>query len=114
MKTEAIEMPTHIAVCCGTPLIWTFMFSGSEWYCRKCASAYPMMNADREECTEALFEAKETNDAWFRETTKDCIPPSARRRDCAECDAGAGYHLGHATDEEKEKSRIAYLALAEG
>lgn len=107
---KARQMSDRIAVCCGTPLIWTFMFSGSEWFCRECKRAIPMMNADRVESTPELEAAREQNEQWFREIAKDCIPRGGRLRDCDKCSAGET-HLEHASDEDKQRSREAYAKL---
>jgi len=62
-------MRDQIAVCCGTPLIWTFMFSGSEWYCRECKRDFPMFNVARVDATPELRTAQEVNEGWFRAIT---------------------------------------------
>lgn len=105
-----VASPCSIAVCCGTPLIWTFMFSGSEWYCRKCKRDFPMFNAHKIDGTPELTAEKNENEQWFRAIAKDCIPRGAKKRDCEKCEGGE-YHLDHATEEERAASRRAYAML---
>ena len=38
MKNERITICPN----CGEPLVWTFINSGSEWYCINCKNDYPM------------------------------------------------------------------------
>jgi len=99
-----------VAVCCGTPLIWTFMFSGAEWFCRKCKSNLGMMNAESILATPELLKEKKENNLWFDEIAKDCVPRGCRFAKCEKCDKGE-YHIFHATLEEKEASKKAYSKL---
>lgn len=107
---DATEVKTYVAVCCGTPLIWTFMFSKAEWFCRVCRTPFPMLNTERVDVTAELLLAKEENERWFDDIAKDCIPYRSRLCNCAKCDGGED-HLDHATDDEIERSGLAYQRL---
>ena len=110
-----METKASIAVCCGTPLVWTFMFSGSEWYCRKCRQSWPMFSVRSVDATPELVEERERNTEWFREIAKDCIPDCSWKKDCPQCKGhGNGYHLEHATDDERRLSAGAYRKLRGG
>lgn len=100
-----------IAVCCGTPSIWTFMFSGAEWFCRKCKSQLPMFNATKIDGTPELEAEKEANTEWFRSIAKDFIPRGGRLKGCDKCERGEGDHIDHASPEDLEKSKVAYAKL---
>ena len=103
-------MSDEIAVCCGTPLVWTFMFSGAEWYCRKCKAQIPMLNVERIDSTPDMVKEKAENADWFFEIAKDCIPLGSRRRGCEKCNSEN--HLDHATPKELALSIVAYGKLA--
>lgn len=103
-------MSDLMAVCCGEPLIWTFCFSSSEWYCRVCKQDFPMFNVERKTTTQELEKKKIENEAWFHDISKDYIPYRAFKKDCTLCNSTEP-HWNHATEEEKEKSKKAYLIL---
>lgn len=113
-KTD-LKVPGLIAVCCGTPLVCTMMFSGAEWYCIKCQTFLPLFDAERIDWTPGLAQEQEENKDWFYEVTADYMPLTAYRSGCENCDPSTGeHHIDHATDEEKEKSKAAYTKLNEG
>ena len=107
-------MGDRIAVCCGTPLVSTVMFSGAEFFCVKCASTIPLFNAERVDSTPELVKEKESNVAWFRETASDYIPPGCWKSSCGKCNRGGEHHIDHATDEEKKRSEVARQNLMSG
>ena len=107
-------MNNTIAICCGQPLIFTFMFSGAEYFCMSCKSKYGMLGVpDRVEATEELHKKSRELDDEFSAIAKDCVPVGCKINGCPECDkAGSGvYHTHHMTDEQHEASRAAYKRL---
>ena len=106
-------MNAKMNMCCGTPLIFTFIFSGKEWYCRKCKRTYPMFGGGTDvETTKDLVKEHEENRKWFLDIATDCIPAgSIKITGCEKCKAGEA-HILHASDEEKKKSEEAYAILS--
>jgi len=108
-------MRNEIAMCCGTPLIWTFCFSHAEYYCRKCGANIGMMGVRGVETTPKLERESEENEKWFKDIMDDHIPFNCKFDKCEECQKpGSTYHHQHATPEQLEKSKQALEILKEG
>ncbi len=101
-----------IAICCNTPMIWTFAFMGAEWYCRKCGASIEMMNADTVDATPELEKQKKENEKWFHGIMKDYIPGGAFYKSCDKC-KGNEFHSMHATETELKESKEALSRLRE-
>lgn len=98
-----------ISTCCELPLIWTFIFPGSEWFCMECKHAYPMMNApDQIEATEENKKLSDDRKKAFHELTEDYIAPTVYHRDCEKCGNFEEYHILHVSDEAIKKSAEIY------
>ena len=55
MSQKNTRQPQKIAICyCDTPLIWTFVFSGAEYWCPSCGNNYGMMGVKKVELTPEL------------------------------------------------------------
>ena len=105
------ESQQRIATCiyCASPLVPTFAFGGSEWYCMECRRALPYMQSHMVPQTPELEREAAGLRAQFRDIAKDCIPYGSRLKGCGKC-AGED-HLEHATEEEIAASEAAYAKL---
>ena len=115
--TDEDSNPIKFGMCCGTPLVATFVFSGAEYYCVRCGSTYGMFDVPRKIETPALREERERNSAAFDSVAKGAIPRNSLRRDCEKCNTPGkhdGYHHQHATSEQAAASEEAYAALKGG
>ena len=65
--------PAQLGMCCGTPLVATFVFSGAEYYCVRCGSTYGMFDVPRKIETPALREERERNSAAFDSVAKGAL-----------------------------------------
>ena len=108
---KGIDMSTEkIAVCCNSPLVFTFVFSGAEWYCRTCKGAFGIFDVEYIPVTPELVDERDRNKALFLSIAKDVIPRGSRRINCELC-ANGEYHANHAAEDEIKKSTAAYLEL---
>ncbi|HAA73275.1 MAG TPA: hypothetical protein DCE55_29305 [Planctomycetaceae bacterium] len=107
-------MAKPIAMHCGTPCVWTFVFSKCEYYCVKCGGAFGMFGTATVDATDELLEKLEANKKAFHAVAKDCIPPAMYRETCVKCQDREGDHLSHATNEELKASAKAYATLLGG
>lgn len=103
----------QIAMCCGTPMVKTFVFPGSEWYCPVCGDNVPFLNPTTVEPTEELIAQAKANREAFAKASSACIPNGARLEGCKQCEAGENHNY-HCTEEERQASHEAYAALAGG
>jgi len=110
MGKETIELKVH----CGTPMISTLMFSGSEFYCVKCGWDEGVFGpAETIFWTPELNEEGKRNQTVFREIADVCIPAGCRFPNCKKCNDGQD-HLLHASNGALRKSDEAYKLLAGG
>jgi len=110
---DKVMASVAIKVClnCETPLVPTMVFSGAEWFCMKCRQEFPLFNCERVLRTEELNTKLNVLTEEFVSIAKDCIPRGSRRADCAKCTVRSEYHLEHATLEQLERSKEAYVKL---
>lgn len=103
----------EIAICpsCGEPMIWTFAFSGSEYYCLMCGYNCGMFGAKKIKETKKLKYQQKLYKRIFREIYKDLIPSGAYFKKCEKCKDMKEYHLAHATELELLKQDIAIKTL---
>lgn len=102
-----------IAICsCGAPLIYTFMFSGAEYFCIECGSKYGMFDTESTEVTPALKKRSTANKAKWSAISADLLTGGVMFRSCTKCDKGDS-HLSHATPEEVKKHEKALKKLRE-
>ena len=102
-----------LKVHCGTPMIWTFKFSGAEYYCVKCGVTQGIFgSAQSVQWTAALDKEQEINKKVFHRISAACIPRGSRRKDCKKCDGQD--HQAHASKTDLEKSDATYKLLAGG
>ncbi len=108
MKTQK-----EIACCpkCGEPVQGTYMISGAEWFCVSCKHSGGMFYEDRKEHTPELKKRQKLLRAKFDKLCKDYIPPTAFYGKCKLCDERNEHHILHASDKDKEKSKIAHDKL---
>lgn len=103
-------MKKDIAVCphCEEPMVWTFIYRGSEWYCVACGRSYGMLSARRVEYDKKLALKSREYKRIFRTVSKNILVPGAWYDKCKKCEVNRGpYHIQHATEEEKQKDKIA-------
>ena len=109
MQKETIELKIH----CGTPMIWTFKFSGAEYYCVRCGETQGMFgSAPTIPWTTNLGKEQGINKEVFDRISAACIARGSRRKDCKKCDGQ--YHHEHASNAALKKSDAAYKLLAGG
>lgn len=101
---------TEIAVCCGTPLVFTFKFSGAEYYCLRCRRAFGMFDVHTVPKTSALDAERIRNEDEFERLAVDLVARGERRRDCDRCAFGED-HSRHCGDEARRRSDEAYRRL---
>jgi len=98
---------------CGTPMVGTLLFFGSEFYCVGCGESQGVLgSAEIVPWTKQLGEKWNLNQIVFRKISSACIPPGSRFPNCEKC-AGQD-HLFHASNLELDKSAAAYKLLAGG
>lgn len=109
MKNERITICPN----CGEPLVWTFINSGSEWYCINCKNDYPMFGAktiykDEEDKKkfEYLKRKQKIYKSIFKAIEKDIIPYSAYKKNCKKCNGMKEKHYQHLSNTEKIKDEI--------
>ena len=103
----------EITVCpeCGEPMIWTFAFSGHEYYCLMCGYGCGMFGGKTVEETKELKYKQKLYRKIFRVIEKDLIPYGAYLKKCEKCRDMKEYHLFHATELELLKKDIAMETL---
>lgn len=103
----------EIAVCpiCGEPMIWTFAFSGCEYYCLLCGYGCGMFGAKKVDETKELKYQQKLYKRIFRIINKDLTPDGAYLKKCEKCADRKEYHLAHATKLELLKRDIAMETL---
>lgn len=99
---------------CRAPLIATFAFSGSEFYCLECGQRVTFLGpvslnaAEHQERYDAL------KAEWDEHVVGKLLVHGGIHRDCERCQAREDYdHLAHATDEELAAHEAALAWLTE-
>ncbi len=109
-------MPSEtIPVClCGAPLLWTFAFRATEFYCLDCGRRYGMFGVDRVPATTPGLAARLAEATAIFEPLAAALVVRGSRLlgSCAACDAGEE-HAKHATAEEWAADRAARDRLTE-
>lgn len=106
-------MDKEIAVCshCGEPMISTFAFPGSEYYCLICGSTYGMFSAKTIKSTKELIYRQKLYNKIFKVIYKDIIPMGAYLNNCKKCDCMKETHINYASDVEIFKDKVAFYVL---
>lgn len=104
---------TDIKSCpkCSKPVVWTFMFSGAEWYCLFCKWRGGMLFAERKPHHWKTKQLKEKIEAEFNRIRKSIIPPTAWMKGCAKCEEGKEYHILHVSSDLRKESEAATKEL---
>jgi len=102
----------NLAMHCGTPMIYTLIFRGAEFYCIKCGYTKGMFNIMEQVATDKLFRERKENCDLFAVASIDCIPSGTHLDSCEKCQQEE--HRMHVGKEALDKSDSAYLALAFG
>ena len=103
MNKEGITVCPH----CGEPMIYTFAFSGSEYYCLMCGYDCGLFGGKIVEATKELKYKKKLYEKIFTVINKDLIPVGAYNPKCKKCKDMKETHLEHATEKELLKDKIA-------
>lgn len=106
----------EIMVCnnCDEPLIWTFAFSGCEYYCVSCGYAGGMFGTGhRVEATPELIATKKTINRKWGQVRKWLVKSPFYRRGCEKCSKLDEPHGRHLTELEKDKAIWADKKLEE-
>lgn len=108
-----VNMNKEITVCpcCGEPMIWTFAFSGCEYYCLMCGYGCGMFGGKAVEETKELKCKQKLYKKIFKVIYKDLIPAGAYYNKCKKCDGMKEHHRSHATKLELLKDKIARETL---
>lgn len=94
------------------PLICTFAFSGSEFYCLDCGGCFGWLEPHGAESTPELDARYEELEAeWNEHAGRKLIGGGAMFTDCAACKAANEPHMRHATEAEKQTHRNALAWL---
>lgn len=106
-------MNKEITICphCGEPMIWTFAFSGSEYYCLMCGYNCGMFGGKRQKETKELKYKQNLYRKIFKVISKDLIPSGAYLKKCDRCNSMQEHHIAHATKNELLKDQIARETL---
>lgn len=92
----------QISVCrCGAPLVYTFAFSGAEYFCVECGRKYGMFDAEQEDATPEIKKRLKRNEKRWVTMRKGLLSGGAMLRDCDTCSQNNEPHLSHATELEK-------------
>ena len=107
-------MKHDIAICdCGAPLIYTFAFSGAEYYCIECGSTHGMFEIGRAKNTPKLAQRLKQNEKKFEVARKGLLSGGVMFRNCKKCDKTNEPHLRHATKKEVAAHEAAIKRLNE-
>ena len=96
-----------VCPCCGEPMIYTFAFSGSEYYCLMCGYDCGLFCGKIVKATKELKYKKKLYEKIFTVVDKDLIPVGAYIHNCKKCREMKETHLEHATEKELLKDKIA-------
>jgi hypothetical protein len=105
-------MGCGVAVCprCAAPLVATFAFSYTEWYCLDCGNKLGWWMEDREPATpELVAKAAAYKQEWLSYEER-LLTGGSMMRDCPKCSNNEP-HLRHATDAEVEAHANALAEL---
>ena len=105
-------MGNEIKIChnCGFPLLWTFLYNGTEYYCLKCGGSTGMLGGGKD--------VKETKELRAQYVVAEKVFKALRpfligdgcykKTNCKKCEERKDrYHAQHLTELEKEKNKIA-------
>lgn len=105
-------MTDRIAVCsCGSPLIFTFAFSGREYYCLDCGRQEDIF-ADRVPTTARLRKRLSKLQEEWAKIGPRLLSGGVMLKDCLTCSMTGEPHIRHATDEERAAHTAAMERLA--
>ena len=110
---ETLKEKKEIKCCpgCESPVISTFMIPGAEWFCMACKWSGGLFYAERQNHTEEKQKKYDELFAEYKKLREDYIPPTAYYNNCDECGSRNEHHILHASEEDKEKSKIAHSKL---
>ena len=97
-----------LAVHCGTPMVGTIMFSGTEFYCVKCGATQGIFGTTDTESTLELQDELQKNEKKFEAIAGDLIPAGAQFDRCGICQEKKEDHRLHASQQDLDKSDVAY------
>ncbi len=111
-KDSKMDEEKKIAVCyCGNPLIYTFAFSGAEYYCLDCGNTFGMFDTDRKTATSELIKKLKADTRKFKTVNKHLLSGGAMIRDCEICSRESEPHIYHCSEEEKKNHQKAMAKL---
>ena len=106
-----MEGKRKISVCphCAVPMIWTFKWSGCEWFCLNCGDAMGMCSADETEITPELKFQKKVVDKIWKVISPKLLPNCHfKKNKCKKCwEQGVDSHWQHITKRELRQSKEA-------
>jgi hypothetical protein len=107
------EQITSFSVCgCGEPLIPTFHWRGKELLCLECGGLYGMFDAPSRDATPRLRKRYRSLSAEWAQIGPKLLTRSASHVGCPKCESGKeGYHIDHATDQERADHESAMAVL---
>lgn len=93
----------EIAICphCGEPVIFTYLYPQSEYYCLMCGRSYGIFGCERTSITLELKYKKQVYEAVFKAIYKYIVVPRSWKNNCEKCNPMGEYHTEHASDKEK-------------
>lgn len=109
-------MPKEIMVCDQhkTPLIWTFAFSGAEYFCMAGNHAGGMLGTgSRVKATPKLLKLHALYNRRWGQLRKHIVASNFKRGSCEKCQKTDQYHNDHLTDEERRRAVMAFDKLEE-
>lgn len=107
-------MNKSIQLCpdCGEPMVWTFIFPGSEWFCLNCKGDFPMFCwgekiYDDDDRYKYYSIKQKIYKNIFKAIEKDYVPVGSYRKGCKKCfGEKREYHIEHLTKTQKLKNDI--------
>ncbi len=105
-------MSTRLAVCnCGNPMIYTFAFSGAEYYCLACGNSCGMFDTRKTDATPELTKKLKADEKKFKTVNKYLLSGGVMFNSCEICSKKNEPHILHCSDAEKENHRKAMAKL---
>ena len=90
------------AICCGRPMIATFLFGGPDWYCMKCKRISDMNTEPQKPLTGSLARLAASGVVTFQNATAGVLVPGTYKPKCCQC--WNETHIAHASVEERRRS----------
>lgn len=97
------ENPQEIKCCpnCDNPVIWTFLFSGSEYFCWECKWDGGMFDAESKNFTANKQKKYNADKKAFDKASEHYVANGCTLGSCEQCQTTGEDHIMHWTEEDQ-------------